>query len=601
MEKSNIKKDSKPNTLVSIHHQLERVGPFSLDRIYVENCISGMNKLPTNSVDIAIADPPYNLSKGGVWKWDNSVRLPGFGGDWSKVMAEWDNMPLAEYFSFTLAWLSELKRIVRPTGSLWVHGTYHNIGIINFALQLLEVEIINEIVWYKRNSFPNLSGRRLTASHETILWAHTGGAKQRKYFFAYDRSKEMSCPEDCLKEQGKQMRTVWDIPNNKKREEIQFGKHPTQKPIRLLSRMLEISANAGDILLIPFAGAGTDCVAAKQMGVRYVAFENDEHYAEICRKRLDAIETPLRLFSFKSDRTKEEEVVNSCAYHRPRSAKTVPSIIKWTGSKRSQAVAIAKLIPPYQRYIEPFLGGGALLYLTAVPESVAGDLYEPLIQLWRLIQTEPDKVIKDYEKKWTLLKDELDSLSVKVTKRGDGIPKLFYTVRKRFNEEKNPLDLNFLMRTCVNGIVRFNEYGEFNNSFHLSRRGMEPSRFKSIVEAWHSVIKDIVFVCQDYMKTIEMAEKDDFVYLDPPYAGNQQRYIEDLDLERFFAALNGLNRRGVKWALSFDGKRGTNDLIHAVPATLFKRHLLLESGNSAVNKVLNGPIEKVQESLYLNY
>lgn len=601
MGKSDTKKDSKSHTSAATHYQMEKVGPFSLDRIYVENCISAMKKLPTNSVDIAIADPPYNLSKGGIWKWDNSVRLPGFGGDWSKVMAEWDNMPLAEYFSFTLAWLSELKRIVRPTGSLWVHGTYHNIGIINFALQLLEAEIINEIVWYKRNSFPNLSGRRLTASHETILWAHTGSAKQRKYFFAYDRSKEMNCPEDYLKEQGKQMRTVWNIPNNKKREEIRFGKHPTQKPIRLLSRMIELSAKAGDILLIPFAGAGSDCVAAKQLGIRFLAFESDEYYAEICKKRIDAVEAPPHLVSLSTECPKEDNISHSGNLNRARSAKTVPSIIKWTGSKRSQAVTIAKLLPPYQRYIEPFLGGGALLYLTAVPGSVVGDLYEPLIQLWRLIQAEPDMVIKDYEKKWTLLKDELDGLSVKEKQRGDGIPKLFYAVRERFNQEENPLDLNFLMRTCVNGIVRFNEDGEFNNSFHLSRRGMEPGRFKSIVESWHAVIKDIVFVCQDYMNTIEMAEKDDFIYLDPPYAGNQQRYIAGLDLERFFAALDELNKRGVKWALSFDGKRGTNDLIHAVPSMLFKRHLLLESGNSAVNKVLNGPIEKVQESLYLNY
>jgi len=263
------------------------VGGYALDKVYLEDCVEAMKKLPPGSVDVAIADPPYNLSKGGNWKWDNSVRLPGFGGNWSKVMAEWDDMPLAEYFSFTMAWLAELKRVVRPTGSLWIHGTYHNIGIINFALQLLEVEIINEVVWFKRNSFPNLSGRRMTASHETILWAHTGGPKNRKYYFAYDRSKEMSCPEDLLKEQGKQMRTVWDIPNNKKRDEIHFGKHPTQKPVRLLTRMLEISANEGDLLLVPFAGAGSDCVAARNLGVRFLAFESDPEYLAICMKRLE--------------------------------------------------------------------------------------------------------------------------------------------------------------------------------------------------------------------------------------------------------------------------------------------------------------------------
>ncbi|MEA2735547.1 MAG: modification methylase, partial [Humisphaera sp.] len=143
------------------------IGPFALNRVHCTDAIAAMRLLPEHSCDLAIADPPYNLSKGGDWKWDQSVKLPGFGGKWQKVMESWDNMELVDYLQFTVLWLAELKRIVRPTGSIWIHGTYHNIGIINFALQLLSIEIINEVVWYKRNSFPNLSGRRLTASHET--------------------------------------------------------------------------------------------------------------------------------------------------------------------------------------------------------------------------------------------------------------------------------------------------------------------------------------------------------------------------------------------------------------------------------------------------
>ena len=103
-------------------------------------------------------------------------------------------MSLADYFGFTLSWMRQVQRVVRPTGSIWVHGTYHNIGLINFAMQLLELEIINEVVWYKRNSFPNLSGRRLTASHESILWAHTG--KKREYYFDYDASKAFVADSD---------------------------------------------------------------------------------------------------------------------------------------------------------------------------------------------------------------------------------------------------------------------------------------------------------------------------------------------------------------------------------------------------------------------
>jgi DNA adenine methylase len=285
----------------------------------------------------------------------------------------------------------------------------------------------------------------------------------------------------------------------------------------------------------------------------------------------------------------------------PRPAKAVPSLIKWTGSKRFQAAGIAALMPPYRRYFEPFLGGGGLLYLTAVPGSVAGDLYAPLIGLWKLIQSDPALVAEDYRRKWNALKRELRDLQASKIQRGEGVPGFFYSVRSAFNETKGPLELNFILRTCVNGIVRFNGKGEFNNSFHLSRPGMEPSRFKSIVAAWSAAIQGVEFVCRDYQRTVASARKDDFVYFDPPYAGNRQRYIENLDLPRFFAALEDLNRRKVKWALSFDGRRGSADLTYAVPKKLFKRHLFLRNGTSAVNKVLNGPVEMVDESLYLNY
>ena len=118
----------------------ETLGPFPINSVQTMDCIHGMRQLPDNSVDIVIADPPYNASKGGVWQWDNSIEMPGFGGDWSKIRADWDNMPLAEYSAMTLAWLREAQRVTRPSGSIWVHGTYHNAGIINFMMQLLGIE-----------------------------------------------------------------------------------------------------------------------------------------------------------------------------------------------------------------------------------------------------------------------------------------------------------------------------------------------------------------------------------------------------------------------------------------------------------------------------
>jgi DNA modification methylase len=243
-----------------------------------------MRALPDRSFDVAIADPPYNLGQGGRWHWDGTSELPGFGGAWEKVRASWDSLPLGGYVAFTFAWLAEVKRLVRPTGSLWIHGTYHNLGIVNFACQALGVEILNEVVWYKRNSFPNLSGRRLTASHETILWAHTG--TKREYYFDYAASREMECPGDQLKARGKQMRTVWDIPNNKSKGELEHGKHPTQKPLRLLERMLKLSAKPGQVCLVPFAGSGSECVAARRAGLRFVGFETDKGYAKLARARL---------------------------------------------------------------------------------------------------------------------------------------------------------------------------------------------------------------------------------------------------------------------------------------------------------------------------
>ena len=561
------------------------IGPFPIDTVQLMDCVEGMRQIPDDSVDVVVADPPYNTSKGTVWKWDNSVKLPGFGGDWSKIMADWDDMPLAEYFSFTVAWLREVKRVVRPTGSIWVHGTFHNIGIINFAMQLLGIEIINEVAWYKRNSFPNLSGRRLTASHETILWAHSGGVN-RRYFFDYEAAKEMSFPEDALKEPGKQMRTVWDIPNNKRPHELSFGKHPAQKPLRLLKRMMRLSAKPGWSLLAPFAGAGSECVAARELGVHFLGFENDPAYFEICERRLahTSLDSPNK--EATGGGIQRNVRTQTATFANPGERK-IPPLIKWTGSKRSQAHKIAGYMPEHRRYFEPFLGGGALLYLRARAGSVAGDIYEPLIALWKLVQTDPHSIVDDYTEQWNALQRDL--------------PGYYYVVRDRFNGDPNPLDLNFLTRTSANGIVRFNRAGEFNNSFHLSRKGMQPERFSRIVGSWHDAIQDVTFVCQDYEQTISEARSGDFVYFDPPYAGNNMRYTQDLDLDRFFGHLEELNRRGVSWALSFDGTRGDVDLSYSVPEDIYKRRSLIPSGNSAVRKVLNGPIEPVHESLYLNY
>ena len=260
-----------------------QVGGIATQQVYVGNFIEVASKLPDQSVDIIIADPPYNASKGNDLTMQYGT-LPGFGGSWRKIAQVWDDMSLSDYLAFTLGWLSEARRVLKQTGSMWVHGTYHNAGIMNVAMQMLEIEIINEIVWYKRNSFPNLSGRRLTASHETILWAHRGG--KRSYRFNYEHSKFGDFSDDNLKAPGKQMRTVWDLPNNKPRNELAHGKHPAQKPVRLARRFIQISARPGDLCLVPFAGSGSECIAAQEEGLHFIGFETDQSYVDIAMARL---------------------------------------------------------------------------------------------------------------------------------------------------------------------------------------------------------------------------------------------------------------------------------------------------------------------------
>jgi site-specific DNA-methyltransferase (adenine-specific) len=255
--------------------------------LILQDALVGMAGLPDASFDLAIADPPYGASTRATWELPRGHNLPGFGGAWKLAAHEWDRLAGLEGFTFAMRWLAELKRLVRPTGSIWIHATYHNAGIINVACQLLGLEIINEVIWLKRNAFPNLARRRLTASHETILWVHTGRGK-RQYRFNYEAAKSALFPGDSLKEPGKQLRTVWDIPNNKTPEELRFGRHPTQKPLRLTERMLLVSSLPGGTMLVPFMGSGTEVVAALRWNMRPTGFEIDRSWFTLACKRTAA-------------------------------------------------------------------------------------------------------------------------------------------------------------------------------------------------------------------------------------------------------------------------------------------------------------------------
>ena len=170
-------------------------------KIILEDAIKGMKQLEDNSIDLAICDPPYGAASQKQWSYDTSKNIQGFGGNWKLNSEKWDLLTANENFTTSIEWLTELKRLVKPTGSIWIHATYHNSGFVNVACQLLGLEIINEIAWYKRNAFPNLSKRRITASHETIYWVHTGGEKKREYRFNYDQVKAAKFNGDNLNRQ----------------------------------------------------------------------------------------------------------------------------------------------------------------------------------------------------------------------------------------------------------------------------------------------------------------------------------------------------------------------------------------------------------------
>jgi site-specific DNA-methyltransferase (adenine-specific) len=247
-------------------------------RLILGDVLGVLKSFENESFDLAIVDPPYGASSKSDWRLSANHKLPGFGGEWNLASNAWDQLSGVPYLVWSAQWLAELKRIVRPTGSIWLHGTYHNSGFLNVACQSLGLEIINEVVWIKRNSFPNLSGRRLTASHESLLWVHTGVGRKRLYRFNYLEAKAYPGEADSFKKAGFQMRTAWDIPNNKTQEELVYGSHPTQKPLRLLGRILTVSGLRGGSLLVPFSGSGSAMVAGIRAGMRPTGIEADPAY-----------------------------------------------------------------------------------------------------------------------------------------------------------------------------------------------------------------------------------------------------------------------------------------------------------------------------------
>jgi site-specific DNA-methyltransferase (adenine-specific) len=259
--------------------------------LYHGDSLELLKDLPENSIDMIFADPPYNLSNGGF--------TCHAGRAVSVNKGEWDKSKgINDDFDFHLNWIRTCRRVLKSNGTIWITGTYHSIYQCGFALQSEGFRILNEIAWFKPNGSPNLSCRFFTASHETLIWARKN--QKGKHFFDYKTMKDSYWPDDFLKKSGSQMRSVWAI-NTPKADEKKFGKHPTQKPLTLLKRVVLASTKKGDIILDPFAGSSTTGLAAHLYGRKFIGIDKERDYLDLSIRRFT---DSVRLLSSKLFRDK---------------------------------------------------------------------------------------------------------------------------------------------------------------------------------------------------------------------------------------------------------------------------------------------------------
>ena len=251
--------------------------------LYNADSLKLLKQLPENSIDMIFADPPYLLSNGGF-----TVHA---GRMVSVNKGQWDvSNGIRKDFEFQLSWIEACHRVLKPGGTIWISGTYHSIYQCGFALQARHFHILNDIVWFKPNASPNLSCRFFTASHETLIWARKD--KKGKHKFNYEAMKDGHWVDDFLKKPNKQMRSVWAI-GTPKREEKKFGKHPTQKPIDLLVRIIVASTDKGDLVLDPFTGSSTTGLAAYLNDRKFIGIDLENKYLDLSIKRFEDLERNL--------------------------------------------------------------------------------------------------------------------------------------------------------------------------------------------------------------------------------------------------------------------------------------------------------------------
>ena len=238
-------------------------------RLYLADTFEILPKMKTEYVDVIFADPPYFLSNDGMTF--NSGKVVSVNkGDWDKISSFTDK------HEFNRQWIRLAKNILKPNGTIWISGTFHNIFSVGMALEQEGFKILNNITWQKTNPPPNFSCRYFTHSTETVLWARKN-TESARHFFNYELMKKLNG--------GKQMKDVWTGPLTPQREKT-YGKHPTQKPLYLLEIILKASTLENDLILDPFCGSGTTGVACKVLNRKFIGIDNNAEYIELAKERL---------------------------------------------------------------------------------------------------------------------------------------------------------------------------------------------------------------------------------------------------------------------------------------------------------------------------
>ena len=242
-------------------------------KIFHGDCLEILPILEKESFDLIFADPPYRLSNGGITCKSGQIASVNKG--------EWDkSQGFNEDFKFTYKWIRLCKELLKPNGTIWISGTPHSIFQVGYALQSLGFKIMNEIIWYKPNAPPNLTGKYFAHAHESLIWAKKDS--NSKHFFNYNLMKRW---DDKISPSNKQMRSVWYIPLTPWEEKV-YGKHPTQKPIELLRRIILSTSEEGDLILDPFLGSGTTGVVAKNFNRKFTGIEIEKEFCDLAEKRI---------------------------------------------------------------------------------------------------------------------------------------------------------------------------------------------------------------------------------------------------------------------------------------------------------------------------